>query len=1110
MKNVRGTFLATVSAVALVAVGSSAALAQEAAPPADQTTDNSGPVEKVTVTGSRIKRATYSSSLPTATIDSKTLEQRQNINVLDALTEVRNTNAGATPSGAQAGFGAGSQFVSLFGLGTNRTLTLVNGRRFVGGNQATIFGPTNATFSGSAAQGLQVDLNSIPTAMIERIEIVSVGGAPTYGADAIGGVVNIILKDDFEGYQADGFIRENEVDAGGAFRYRGVAGWNFGEENQGNLTIGYERSEATGMLHSDSPFANIKDFPTFGPNPLNVSGTDGIFNNILIFNRRLPALTDAGGMITLANGLGGAGTAQDLLRPVDRQLLRDRPGIDPLLAINPASGFFTRPATPAEQALGTVARPITQVVVPLQFTAGGELVPFNIGLLGANVPLTNQVASGGDGLDLAPLTSLEADNDRTIYTAIAHYDFSDSVRVFFEGLYTQLKAVEVVNQPTFQSSIFGAAQVTAVPTGAYNAPAAVSGPVIIPSTNPYLTAQARGVMTANGITEFRLQRANTDLNEGTKSPNEGETYRFVTGMEGDFMALNRLVSYDAALIYGRSKGKSVASTILRREFALAMDAVTNGAGQIVCRAQTLPAGTVTWNDPAISSLPQPVPQDVIDRCRPLNLLGAGLSSAEAQAFVRADPTSESRNDQYIAEFNITTDVIQLPAGPLSVAAGATWRQERTVFDPDQLLRIGLGRSAPIVSTKGRYTSEETSFEFLLPIFGGDLQTRFMRELTLEGAFRVMDSTSSGIADAGTWALTYRPFDWMKFRGNYTNSLRAPALTELFLPASTTFTSAADPCDSTLIDSGPNPATRRANCQAEWTARGYTSPLNTFISNVRFATVRGQTGGNPNLIPETSTAFSYGIVLQPDWLFDDFALAVDYTKIQINQAISSLNLLAIMQQCYDATNTSACPAAFSFGGAAGFGRGPDGQVLLQDAFNAGFINAGYLNYDGITASLNWRISLNHTLDYLGHPATGDWGELDVSASYQYYDNVETSTSGIRSLDNNPNNTEFGLPEHSGTLNMLYQLGGAGVLWQVQYQSEQQFNYQNTDETQNVRFVDEYFLHNVTLSYEITENIRAGVIINNVFNEPPPFPVWTQANGVYDFVGRNYTFTASTRF
>ncbi len=1097
MTNVRRTFLATASAVAMFAAGSGSSFAQDQT----QTSATSGPVEKVTVTGSRIKRPTYDSSLPTSSIDAATLERRQNLNVLDALLENRSTNVGASPAGAQAGFGAGSQFVALFGLGSNRTLTLLNGRRFVGGNQATLFGQANP--------GLQVDLNAIPTALIERIDIVSVGGAPSYGADAIGGVVNVILKDDFDGYQFDGFYRMNDVGAGGSYRYRGVAGWNL-DDKAGNLTIGFEHSQDDGFRYSDSPFELVRDFPFFAPNPLSVTGSDGIPNNINMFSRRLPALTDAGGLITNAALGAGIGT---LLRAQDRQLLRDRPGINPLLAINPGAGFFTRPATPAETALGTVARPITQVVVPLQFAPNGDLVPFNIGRIEADFPLLNTVASGGDGLDLTPLTSLNSDIDRTIVTTLANYDVNEWMNVFFEGFYHKITGVEVVNQPSFQNNLFGGAQQSQFPTGAYVAPAAVSGPVVINNTNPFLSAQAQATLAANGITSFNLQRANTDINDDTKSLADGQTYRFVAGAKGDFTALgDRLFTYDLGLVYGRSVGESTSTTIFRREFALAMDAVRNAAGQIVCRAQTLAPGTVTWFDPAVSAVPQVVPQSVIDACRPLNLLGANLSSPEAQKFIRSDGKSENRNDQYLGEFTVTADLYQLPAGTLTFATGAAWRQERSVFEPDKILREGLGRSAPIVQTKGRFTSQEYLAEFLLPIFGGDLQTRFMRELTLEGNFRVMDNDRSGNADAGTWALTYRPFDWLKFRGNYTNSLRAPSLTELFLPASTTFATAADPCDSTLIDSGPNPATRRANCQAEFTARGYTTPLAGFISNVRLATVRGQTGGNPELIPETSTAFSYGFVLQPDWFLDDFNLAVDYTKIDVTGAISNLNLLALMQQCYDASNLSACPQNFVFGGGAGFGRGPDGQVLLQNAFNAGFINAGYLLYDGITASLNWKIGLNHTAEWLNHPIQSDIGELDVAVSYQYYDNVETSISGIRSLDNNPNNTEIGLPEHSFTLNLLYSLGNFSALWQTQYQSEQQFNYQNTDETQDIRFVDDYAIHNVTIGYEITDNIRAQVIVNNVFNTEPPFPVGPQAAavGVYDLVGRSYTFSATTRF
>jgi outer membrane receptor protein involved in Fe transport len=255
------------------------------------------------------------------------------------------------------------------------------------------------------------------------------------------------------------------------------------------------------------------------------------------------------------------------------------------------------------------------------------------------------------------------------------------------------------------------------------------------------------------------------------------------------------------------------------------------------------------------------------------------------------------------------------------------------------------------------------------------------------------------------------------------------------------------------------------------------------------------------------------VLQPDWFLDNFALAVDYTRIDIRGAISNLNLLAVMQQCYDASDPDFCPANFVFGSTqGGFGRGPDGQVFVQNAFNAGFINAGYLLYDGITASLDWRIGLNHTAEWLGHGMETDIGELDVSVSYQYYDNVETSISGVRRVDNNPNTTEIGLPEHSFTLNMLYTLGNVGALWQTQYQTEQRYNYLNTIEVQDILVVDDYSVHNATLIWNITDNIRAQVVVNNVFDTAPPTPIGPEAAaiGVYDMVGRSYTFSASTRF
>src|SRR5688572_16848849 len=151
---------------------------------------------EVVVTGSRIVRAGYDTLEPASVVTGEYIEARGLTNIADALNETPGFGAGVTPEGGQSSFGPGLNFVNRFGLGSNRTLTLINGRRFVSSNAPSIFGP--------AAPGSQVDLNFIPTVLVESIENLAIGGAPTYGADAIAGVVNVKLKKDFEGIQAFG------------------------------------------------------------------------------------------------------------------------------------------------------------------------------------------------------------------------------------------------------------------------------------------------------------------------------------------------------------------------------------------------------------------------------------------------------------------------------------------------------------------------------------------------------------------------------------------------------------------------------------------------------------------------------------------------------------------------------------------------------------------------------------------------------------------------------------------------------------------------------------------------------------------------------------------
>ena len=145
----------------------------------------------IVVTGSRIARDVTDASTPLAIINAEEIKLSGTMSVDKVLSDqpqfVQATNGGATANTVPAGSAAGAAYVNLRGFGPTRSLTLVNGRRFA------IFGPEQVT-----------DLNTIPTALIERTEVVTGGSSAVYGSDAITGVINFIMKDDFEGVEVGG------------------------------------------------------------------------------------------------------------------------------------------------------------------------------------------------------------------------------------------------------------------------------------------------------------------------------------------------------------------------------------------------------------------------------------------------------------------------------------------------------------------------------------------------------------------------------------------------------------------------------------------------------------------------------------------------------------------------------------------------------------------------------------------------------------------------------------------------------------------------------------------------------------------------------------------
>ena len=215
--------------------------ALQVAPSAAQETEA---LDEIVVTGSRIPRANLTAPTAVTTIDAEVINQSGLINVADILRAVPSFGVSALSS-ANSNFlttSAGVNTLQLRNLEEDRTLVLVNGRRYVSG------------IAGSAA----VDFNTIPTELIERVEIITGGASAVYGSDALAGVINVILKDDFEGVNFG--YQYGEADAGGEIenRFNFTAGGDFAE-GRGNAVISATYTEQKGLLSRQRPNTAIDD-----------------------------------------------------------------------------------------------------------------------------------------------------------------------------------------------------------------------------------------------------------------------------------------------------------------------------------------------------------------------------------------------------------------------------------------------------------------------------------------------------------------------------------------------------------------------------------------------------------------------------------------------------------------------------------------------------------------------------------------------------------------------------------------------------------------------------------------------------------------------------------
>ncbi len=983
--------------------------------------------ERITITGSRVFRLGFDSLEPATVVTREAIEASGVTNIAEAL-RVPGFGTGITPEGNQSSFGVGVNFVNRFGLGSNRTLTLINGRRVVSSNTPSIFGP--------AGPGGQVDLNILPTNMVERVENLAIGGAPTYGSDAIAGVVNIVTRRKFEGFEVNGTYGITQENDAKRMNFGALAGTNF-LGGRGNVMISYVYDVQDGLLADARPRGqralSLRTNPcTTGPSSITTTQpgrtpeNDGRVNPNVPFQTCVPtAATD--------------GIPNSVYIENDRNFTMLPGGL-----LFPATGAFNL----ADNRLRGFGPNQTTY---FQFAPDGRIVPFNPGI---NFGNTN--ASGGDGFALQSTAQITSKVERHTVNVLGNVELGPSASLFYEGLFYKAEALELVDQTAYNANLFGGA----------------SAPLTFAATHPLLSPAAVATLQANGITSFRLSRVNRDLavNNGRGTT---EIARSVIGANGSFEVGKRLFNWEVSANLGKNDSVFYTNVLNQQNFINALNVTRNASGNIVCTTTPTPGLVVPGG-----GTPRADPN-----CVPLNLFGDNVLTPAAKAYVTGRTTTLAVIEQRVFNANIGGTVLDLWAGPLDVNVGFEQRKEKGEFIPDEFQINGLGRAVAILGNKGEYSTKEVFGEAVVPLVDAKMKVPMVDRLVFTGKFRRVDSTVNGVADTYTYGLQFRPVADIEFRGNATRALRAPALTELFTPSSNIFTTVPDPCDSRNVNSGTDPALRRANC-APFYAQYNLNP-STFLSNAVTATIPGTLSGSPTLRNEKSDARNFGVIFRPRTV-KGLQVSWDYFEIKIADTISNLNATAIATGCYDNPdpNNSFCPR---------IQRDAAGQIT---GISTGFVNGGILDFKGSATEAQYTFDLDDVNPKLG-------GELTVGVSVSKMGRLKTSTNRVVTIDSAG---ELGFSKDVAQVSLGYKHKGATLPLRGNYIGPARFNNTESAETRDIPFVNSYLLFSGSVGYEFNKKLRMNLAVTNLSNREPPFPLTAgAAAGIYDTLGRRFSLT-----
>lgn len=996
IQNTRERLLAStmIGGAALLALAATPAMAQEQDQEATQ-------VEQVVITGTRIAQANLVTTSPVTQVTGEDITNAGVSRVEDLVNQLPQIFAGQTSTVVNGS--SGTATVDLRGLGPNRTVVLVDGRRMPYGSPAI-----------AAA-----DLNQIPSALVERVEVYTGGASAVYGADAVAGVVNFIMRKNFEGVRVDtqyGFYQHHND-------YDGV----------GNIRAEIARRGAANPAEFQLPDDNVRDGESIQFSLIvgtDVGGGRGNITSYFTYRENNPVFQADRDYSACAVGAPAAG-APDTFTCGG--------------SATSANGYFTDFET--WDATVDPANP------------RGAFIPYDPNLHAYNYAPINYYMRPEERYSFGVFANYELNRAAEVYTQLMFTDSSTLAQIAGSGSFFNTESINCDNPFLMQT---------------------------MANTDPAFLTMADIGCAAGGDTTFYVGRRNVEGGARVQDYNLN-SYRLVGGLRGD---VGDAWSYDLTAQYARVQytDRYIGDFSVQR-LGRALNVVDVG-------------GTPTCQSVIDGTDPDCVPYNPF---RPGGITQAQIDYLTLPLIATGYVTNQVLTAAMTGDLGVYGVQSPWASSGMQVAFGTEYRRDYLTVNTDSGYASGdgAGQGGAFIGISGATTARDYFAEMIFPIAEG---LPFAESITLDAAYRHSKYNLADDTDTYKVGLDWAPTRDVRFRASYARAVRAPNVFNYFNAQNVVLfgRGGGDPCGAAMVSAGTGASL--AQCTATGVpAANYGA---TFIDSPA-AQYNQLTGGNPALNAEEADTYTYGVVFTPSFL-PGFNMSIDYFDIEVSGAIGTFGASNTIDACYGVgAFSSPDPAACDR-----LSRAPGGQLWT----NNGWVENLTINTGGVvTKGIDFVANYNMNLDDLG---LAGMGGLSFNLTGTWLETLEnTPFDGAPALEcagYYEGNCGFGSPEwrHRFTTSWNTPWNVNLLLTWRHHGEVEHFGLADTS-TRIDRYFDSYNWIDIGATWQMFDNTRFRVGVNNVFDKDPPISYSQNGNGntypgVYDAMGRYIFFGVTADF